>query len=96
MAGSLLSCPNSKSCVYVCQDWRNSRPLKAEFYPLSNQLMKTCSYENYSEMAGKRRPTRLVMEDALRRGAIGAGLREHEASRSARQGVSQGLPEEAA
>jgi hypothetical protein len=30
--------------------------------------MKTCSYENYSEMAGKRRPTRLVMEDALRPG----------------------------
>lgn len=46
----------------------NDRPLKAEFYSLSNRLMKTCSYQNYQEMAGKRRPTRLVMEDALRSG----------------------------
>jgi outer membrane lipoprotein-sorting protein len=45
-----------------------SRPLKAEFYSLSNRLMKTCSYENYSEMAGRHRPTRLVMEDTLRPG----------------------------
>ena len=46
----------------------NARPRKAEFYSLSNRLMKTCSYENFREMAGKRRPTRLVMEDALRPG----------------------------
>jgi len=46
----------------------NYRPLKAEFYSLSNRLMKTCSYENYREMAGKRRPTRLVMTDALHPG----------------------------
>jgi outer membrane lipoprotein-sorting protein len=46
----------------------NSRPLRAEFYSLSNRLMKTCSYQSFSEMAGKRRPTRLVMEDALRLG----------------------------
>ena len=46
----------------------NSRPLKAEFYALSNRLMKTCLYQNYSEMAGKRRPTRLILEDALRPG----------------------------
>ncbi len=26
--------------------------------------MKTCSYENYGEMAGMHRPSRLVMEDA--------------------------------
>ena len=43
----------------------NYRPLKAEFYSLSNRLMKTCTYENFQDMAGKRRPTRLVMEDAL-------------------------------
>lgn len=51
--------------------WVNSanyQPLKAEFYSLSNRLMKTCSYENYREMAGTRRPTRLVMEDALKSG----------------------------
>lgn len=46
----------------------NNRPRKAEFYSLSNRLMKTCSYEGYRDMAGKRRPTRLVMEDALRPG----------------------------
>ena len=46
----------------------NYRPLKAEFYSLSNRLMKTCTYENFRDMAGKRRPTRLVMEDALRPG----------------------------
>ena len=46
----------------------NYRPRRAEFYSLSNRLMKTCSYENYRDMAGKRRPTRLIMEDALRPG----------------------------
>lgn len=44
------------------------RPHKTEFYTLSNRLMKTCSYENYRDMAGKSRPSRLVMEDALRLG----------------------------
>lgn len=46
----------------------NYRPFKAAFYSLSNRLMKTCSYENYRDLAGTRRPTRLVMEDALRPG----------------------------
>lgn len=46
----------------------NNRPRKAEFYSLSNRLMKTCSYEHFRELAGKRRPTRLVMQDALRPG----------------------------
>jgi outer membrane lipoprotein-sorting protein len=46
----------------------NYRPRKAEFYSLSNRLMKTCNYENFQMMAGKRRPTRLVMEDALKPG----------------------------
>ena len=46
----------------------NYRPRKAEFYSLSNRLMKTCAYEQFRDMAGKRRPTRLVMQDALRPG----------------------------
>lgn len=46
----------------------NLRPHKAEFYSLSNRLLKTCKYENYQTMAGSARPTRLVMEDALRQG----------------------------
>lgn len=45
----------------------NSRPRKAEFYSLSGRLMKTCLYENYREMAGRVRPTRLVMEDSLKK-----------------------------
>jgi outer membrane lipoprotein-sorting protein len=47
---------------------KNSWPLKAEFFSLSNRLLKRCSYENYQSMAGKLRPTRLVMEDALKSG----------------------------
>jgi hypothetical protein len=47
---------------------KNSRPYKAEFYSLSNRLLKTCRYEGYQELVGTMRPTRLVMEDALRKG----------------------------
>jgi len=43
------------------------RPRKAEFYSLSNRLMKTATYEDYQNMAGMVRPTRLVMEDALKK-----------------------------
>jgi len=46
----------------------NGAPYKAEFYSLSNRLLKTCKYERFQTMAGKLRPTRLVMEDALRQG----------------------------
>lgn len=45
----------------------NNRPRKAEFYSVSNRLMKTCTYENFREMAGRVRPTRLVMSDALKK-----------------------------
>ncbi len=44
----------------------DSRPLKAEFYSLSDRLLKICHYENFQKMAGQMRPTRLVMEDALK------------------------------
>jgi outer membrane lipoprotein-sorting protein len=46
----------------------NSSPHKAEFYSASHRLLKTCTYTNFERMAGKMRPTRLVMEDALRSG----------------------------
>jgi hypothetical protein len=46
----------------------NSWPHKAEFYSLSNRLLKTCKYEKFQTMVGKLRPARLVMEDALRQG----------------------------
>jgi outer membrane lipoprotein-sorting protein len=44
----------------------DSRPLKAEFYSLSDRLLKTCHYQNFQKMAGQMRPTRIVMEDALK------------------------------
>ena len=47
---------------------KDNWPLKAEFYSLSNRLLKTCRYENYQLMEGRQRPTRLVMEDALKSG----------------------------
>ena len=49
---------------WVRQD--NAWPLKAEFYSASNRLLKTCRYERFQTLAGRTRPTRLVMEDALR------------------------------
>ena len=42
-------------------------PQKAEFYSLSNRLLKTCRYEDFRPLAGKVRPTKLVMVDALKK-----------------------------
>ncbi|WP_299068722.1 outer membrane lipoprotein-sorting protein [Accumulibacter sp.] len=53
--------------VYWVRD-KDFWPYKAEFYSLSNRLLKTCKYENFKPMEGRKRPTRLVMEDALRGG----------------------------
>ena len=47
---------------------KDNWPFKAEFYSLSNRLLKTCRYEKYQTMEGRQRPTRLVMEDAMRSG----------------------------
>jgi len=44
----------------------NYLPYKAEFYSMSDRLLKTCKYENFRQMAGHVRPARLVMVDALR------------------------------
>jgi outer membrane lipoprotein-sorting protein len=43
-----------------------SAPYKAEFYSISDRLLKTCSYENYRQLGGKIRPTRLVMIDGVK------------------------------
>lgn len=45
-------------------------PHKAEFYSLSDRLLKTCQYEDYKELAGRVRPTKLTMRDALRQGEV--------------------------
>ena len=47
---------------------KNDRPLKAEFYAVSGRLLKTCHYSGFQAMGGATRPTRLVIEDALRHG----------------------------
>lgn len=49
---------------------KDARPLKAEFYALSGRLLKTCRYEEFKSMGGRVRPTRLVMEDALKSGDV--------------------------
>jgi hypothetical protein len=45
------------------------RPYKAEFYSLSDRLLKTCRYEQFRSLGGKTRPTKLVLSDALNKGA---------------------------
>ena len=45
----------------------NFWPYKAEFYALSERLLKTCLYQNFKLLGGKVRPTRLVMQDATRK-----------------------------
>jgi len=46
----------------------DAAPYKAEFYSVSNRLLKTCLYGKYENMLGKLRPTQLVMTDALHEG----------------------------
>ncbi|MGL1833269.1 outer membrane lipoprotein-sorting protein [Rhodocyclaceae bacterium SMB388] len=58
----------AKVKYWVADD--NDQPLKAEFYALSGRLLKTTRYEDYRELAGQIRPTRLVMEDALKQGEV--------------------------
>src|SRR6267143_942922 len=46
----------------------NFRPYKAEFYSLSDRLLKSCRYDEFKALGGKARPTKLVMVDALNKG----------------------------
>ena len=46
----------------------NNWPYKAEFYSASDRLLKTCTFEQFEQLGGQVRPTRLVMVDALRAG----------------------------
>lgn len=45
----------------------NFWPYRAEFYSLSDRLLKTARYENFQMILGKLRPIHLIMEDALRK-----------------------------
>jgi outer membrane lipoprotein-sorting protein len=46
----------------------NAYPVKAEFYSVSERLLKTCRYENFKTLGARVRPTRLVLQDALKKG----------------------------
>jgi len=46
----------------------NFHPFKAEFFSLSERRLKTARYENFRPLGGRVRPTRLVLQDALREG----------------------------
>ncbi len=48
---------------------RNYRPLKAEFHAVSGRLLKTALYAEFRDLSGQVRPTRLVIDDAIRRGS---------------------------
>lgn len=54
--------------VVLWAEKESYHPLKAEFYAISGRLLKTCSYENYRELAGRLRPSRLIMSDPIVRG----------------------------
>jgi outer membrane lipoprotein-sorting protein len=43
----------------------NAWPIKAEFYALSDRLLKSARYEDFQRVAGAMRPMRIVMRDAL-------------------------------
>jgi len=47
---------------------KNARPHKAEFYAVSGRLLKTAHYSDFDSLGGVIRPTRLIIEDALRKG----------------------------
>ena len=46
----------------------NHWPLKAEFYSVSDRLLKTAYYRKFEQLAGRVRPTQIVIEDALKKG----------------------------
>lgn len=45
------------------------RPYMAQFFSLSGRLLKTCEYLDFKMLGGKVRPTRILMVDALNKGA---------------------------
>jgi outer membrane lipoprotein-sorting protein len=44
---------------------KDFHPQRAAFYAASGKLLKKCTYENYKTMAGRLRPSRLVMVDPV-------------------------------
>ncbi len=49
---------------------KNGWPRKAEFFAVSGRLLKVAHYRDFDTLGGDIRPTRLVIEDALRKGHV--------------------------
>lgn len=49
---------------------KDARPLRAEFYAVSGRLLKIAHYRDFETLGGEIRPTRLIVEDALRKGHL--------------------------
>lgn len=47
---------------------KNARPHKAEFYAVSGRMLKTAYYQDFQTLGEEIRPTRLIIEDALKKG----------------------------
>lgn len=47
---------------------KNARPHKAEFYAISGRLLKTAHFRDFTTLGGEIRPTKLIIDDALRKG----------------------------
>jgi outer membrane lipoprotein-sorting protein len=45
---------------------KTGRPVRAEFYSLSDQLLKTAVYQNVKNLGGQLRPTEILISNALR------------------------------
>lgn len=54
--------------VHYWIDTENGRPLQAEFFARSGRLLKTMRYDRFEKLAGSVRPTRLTIDDALKKG----------------------------
>lgn len=48
----------------------NYWPYRADFYSLSDRLLKTSYYDNFEMVLGQLRPTRITMKDALRKDEV--------------------------
>lgn len=54
--------------VHYWVDAETSQPVYAEFFARSGRLLKTMRYADFEMLAGALRPTRLVIDDALKAG----------------------------
>lgn len=52
--------------VRVWVEKSSYRPKKSEFLTGAGKVLKTATYEDYRDMAGKVRPTRMLIQDAVR------------------------------